>query len=179
MPAAIYLIRHCQAVSQAPQAPLTPLGLTQAETLCNFARVPLAGIVSSPYARAVATARPLATMRALAVATDPRLIEHNVCPDDRPDWRHHLARFFEDLDYALPGGETSHAAMTRGRAAIETLFELDAPVAAVTHGKLLTLILGSVVGGYSLAEWQKLTNTDVFRLSRDGGVERLWWGESV
>jgi len=52
-PTALYLVRHCQATGQEPDAPLTPSGEHQAEQLAIFLqRFMIGRVVSSPYLRA-------------------------------------------------------------------------------------------------------------------------------
>src|SRR5207245_4789289 len=57
----LYLVRHCRAAGQAPEAPLTAEGLAQAERLADVL-APLAPdrILSSPFRRAVQSVEPLA-----------------------------------------------------------------------------------------------------------------------
>ena len=68
MTKAIYIIRHCEAEGQAPEAPLTAKGKAQAKELSVF----LSGkkvdrIVSSPFLRAVQTIEPFAEDKNLQI----------------------------------------------------------------------------------------------------------------
>ena len=55
-----------------------------------------------------------------------------------------MRQAFENLDVLWPGGESSRAAMSRGRTAIDALLARpEQTQVAVTHGNLLTLILRS------------------------------------
>ncbi|SFE70143.1 Histidine phosphatase superfamily (branch 1) [Paenibacillus algorifonticola] len=57
----IYLVRHCQAKGQEPDAPLTVAGIEQSQQLAVFlANKQIEGIISSPYERAYRTISPLA-----------------------------------------------------------------------------------------------------------------------
>jgi 2,3-bisphosphoglycerate-dependent phosphoglycerate mutase len=56
----LYLVRHCQATGQEPDAPLTELGRQQAISLADWlGEVPIGHIISSPFTRAVQSITPL------------------------------------------------------------------------------------------------------------------------
>ena len=56
----LYLVRHCQATGQEPDAPLTELGKQQAIALADWlSEVPIGRIISSPFIRAYQSAIPL------------------------------------------------------------------------------------------------------------------------
>ncbi len=58
----IYLVRHCSATGQEPDAALTEAGERQALELRDFFQdVPVTRIISSDYRRAVASITPVAT----------------------------------------------------------------------------------------------------------------------
>jgi 2,3-bisphosphoglycerate-dependent phosphoglycerate mutase len=51
------------------------------------------------------------------------------------------------------------------------------PVAIFTHGKLLTLILKSLDNRYGYKEWSKMTNPDIFEVSKtndEWNIIRVW-----
>jgi 2,3-bisphosphoglycerate-dependent phosphoglycerate mutase len=174
----VYLIRHCAAAGQAPDAALTPAGRAQSKSLA----VALAGagierIVSSPWQRAIDSIAPLARRLGLTVQTDARLVERAL-GTDFADWRAALRASFEDPDLRCPGGESGSAATVRGLAALADALHGEArTVALVTHGNLLALLLRHLGPRVGYAEWEALTNPDVFR-ARLGGdtpiVERIW-----
>jgi 2,3-bisphosphoglycerate-dependent phosphoglycerate mutase len=175
----IFLVRHCQATGQDPDAPLTLEGHAQAERLAELlADAGIRRIVSSPFARARDSIQPLASRLGVALETDARLAERVVCGEPRPDWRDRLRDSFDDLDICLPGGESSRAAGERGVAAVQDAIRSGSlPVVLVTHGNLLTLILRRFDRRFGFREWERLTNPDVFRLSLGDGraaVERIW-----
>ncbi|WP_411346249.1 histidine phosphatase family protein [Paenibacillus sp. WLX1005] len=67
----LYIIRHCQAEGQEPNAPLTMLGQEQADRLAaQFDAIPLDVIISSPYLRAIQTIQPLAENKKLLTNPD-------------------------------------------------------------------------------------------------------------
>jgi 2,3-bisphosphoglycerate-dependent phosphoglycerate mutase len=174
----LYLVRHCSATGQAAEAPLTPEGEAQAERLADFlAPLGVERIVSSPFARARASVEPLARQLGLTVEVDERLAERVLCGEPRPDWREQLRASFDDLDLCLPGGESSWAAMARGRAALEHVARGGAStVVVVTHGNLLALLLRSLDGRFGYEGWAALGNPDVFRaaLGDAPSFSRIW-----
>jgi 2,3-bisphosphoglycerate-dependent phosphoglycerate mutase len=176
----VYLVRHCRASGQEPEAGLTAEGEAQAERLADFlAPLGVERIVSSPFARALASIEPLARRMGLAVETDERLAERVLCGAPRADWREQLRASFEDLDLCLPGGESSRAAMARGRAALEHAARTGASmVVVVSHGNLLALLMRSFDGQFGFDEWARLGNPDVFRLELGEGsrISQVWPG---
>ncbi|MBC7808003.1 MAG: histidine phosphatase family protein [Akkermansiaceae bacterium] len=174
----VYLIRHCETSGQAPDAPLTPKGIEQAEALGEWLFEKSIGrIVSSPYVRACQSVAPLADRLGLPLETDERLIERALSGTSLPDWKDRLAASFTDPDQCLPGGESSRAAMARGVAAIRDALSHPATTTViVTHGNLLALLLKHFDDAVGFAEWERLTNPDVYRVRYVGGathVERL------
>ncbi len=167
----LFLVRHCEATGQAPAAPLTPVGRSQAVQLAD--RLAAQGadlIVSSPFARAQQSIGPLADRLGLRIETDTRLAERVLSGAPLPDWREAIARSFVDLDRAWPGGESSVAAMTRGRATIDGIVARETRVAVVvTHGNLMALILRSFDSRYGFETWAGLSNPDVYRITVQGG----------
>ena len=178
----IWLVRHCKAAGQEPEAPLTPEGREQAERLAEFfggRRVER--IVSSPFERAAASIRPFAERAGLPVVTDARLGERVLSTEPLSDWMDRLRESFDDMDLRLPGGETSREAAERGMAVIaECLRRREEATIVVTHGNLMALILKACDGRYGFEDWRKLTNPDVFELLADGtggiGIRRIWNG---
>jgi len=56
----IYLVRHCKAEGQAPDAKLSPIGKKQSALLTEFLlEKQIDSIVSSPFKRAVDSIKPL------------------------------------------------------------------------------------------------------------------------
>jgi 2,3-bisphosphoglycerate-dependent phosphoglycerate mutase len=175
----LYIIRHCQATGQEPAAPLTELGQQQAQRLVTqLSNVPLDRIVSSPYLRAMHTIAPLAQQLDLPVHTDERLIERVLCDTNEPDWRNMLRQTYDDMELCYQGGESSRQATERAIAVIHELQRSEAQYAAiVSHGNLISLLLRAYDDRIGFAEWEQLTNPDVYRLTFSGtetALERAW-----
>lgn len=162
----IYLVRHCQAQGQAPEAPLTKDGEAQAQRLiATLSGAAIERIVSSPYVRASASVAPLAAHLGLPIEQDPRLVERVLCAGHLPEWKQQLERSFDDFEFCLEGGESSRAAMERAVAVIEDIRRHPACVTLIaTHGNLMTLLLKHFDDRFGFAEWQTLRNPDVYRV---------------
>ncbi|MGL4966008.1 MAG: histidine phosphatase family protein [Inquilinus sp.] len=176
MTAELYLIRHCRAAGQEPEAPLTEDGHDQALRLRDrLSDLPIARIVSSPFLRARDSAAPLAEWLQLTVRIDNRLAERVLAAEPAEDWRDRLRRSFADPALAWPGGESGAVATRRGLAAlVDAAAGAEGPVAIVSHGNLLALLLHSLDGRDGFAAWTALSNPDVFHIDPAGTVRRCW-----
>jgi 2,3-bisphosphoglycerate-dependent phosphoglycerate mutase len=175
----LYIVRHCQAEGQAPEAQLTAEGRRQAASLVNvFQHVQIDRIVSSPFVRAVETIRPLARFLGIEVERDERFAERVLAADPMPDWLDRLRDSFVDMDLCFAGGESSRTAMGRAVSAVRDILRADLTSAViVTHGALMTLLLKHFDDRFGFAEWQQLTNPDVYLVTVSPDkheVQRMW-----
>ncbi|UCZ52117.1 histidine phosphatase family protein [Bacillus shivajii] len=174
----IYLVRHCQAEGQPPEAKLTDLGEQQAEVLADFfSDKKIDYIVSSPFTRAKHTVAPLSKKLGVDVTVDDRLAERVVSTNDLPDILDKLKATYEDDELKYEGGESSREATTR---VVEVMKDLEDSeyenIVAVTHGNLLSLLLRTYDPSFGFNEWKQLSNPDVYVI--DGQkVQRLWEGK--
>lgn len=157
-------MRHARATGQAPGAALTPEGKQAAQVLATrLAGLGLTRAVSSPWARAAATARPVARALGLDLRTDPRLTKRVLGGPDLPFWRAALRLSFGWPGLRFPGGDSGHAARARILAALDEARDPGGITLVVTHGNLLALALGLDYGG-----WAALRSPDVWVLAPDG-----------
>jgi 2,3-bisphosphoglycerate-dependent phosphoglycerate mutase len=159
-----YLIRHCSATGQEPDAPLTEEGRKQAERLADYLQNKgIDAVFCSPWVRAVDSIRPFAERQKLPIQTDSRLIERILSFPATADWRQHLEAAFSDPDMCLPGGESGRTATQR---AIELLNEIRQSPAQtpllISHGNLITLILGHFDATVGFEHWKQMTNPDIY-----------------
>jgi 2,3-bisphosphoglycerate-dependent phosphoglycerate mutase len=169
---ALYLVRHCRATGQEPEAPLTEDGRAEAEALADvLAELWPDRIVASPFRRARESVAPLAARLRLPLEVDARLAERVLSAAPRDDWLDVLRATFEDPDLAPLGGESSRAAAARGMAALADARRGGQRVVVVTHGNLLALLLREHDRRFGFEEWRRLGNPDVFRVGER--VERL------
>lgn len=163
------LIRHAKASEQAPDAPLTAEGQEQAQRLASqLAQHAITRMVSSPWLRAVDTARPLAEALGLEVETDERLTERVLSGRDLPHWQTALKASFLDPELVLDSGESGTAARTRALVALKHAEDPHGLTAIFTHGNLLALLLGLDYGG-----WAELRNPDIWCWNAEGLAERV------
>src|SRR5690625_5829084 len=139
----IYIIRHCEAESQSPEAKLTEEGLIQANILADLLTYsPIGMLISSPFLRAKQTIRPFAGNRNLKIEEDHRLSERLLSSKPLPDWLDKLETTFNDMDVKYEGGESSNEAMSRIVNVVEDISASHIKnTIIVTHGNLMSLLL--------------------------------------
>lgn len=173
----VYIVRHCSAEGQAPNAELTEDGVLQAKELVQFfENIRMDRIISSPFARAKQSIGPVAVERGIFVETDDRLAERVLSSQNMEDWMLKLEETFENVELKFEGGESSNEAMARVREVVDEVEDGSHSV-LVTHGNLTSLLLKSFDDRFGFEEWKGLTNPDVFvlRISDVGtSVERVW-----
>jgi 2,3-bisphosphoglycerate-dependent phosphoglycerate mutase len=170
----LYIVRHCQATGQEPDAPLTSEGYIQAVALADLlAKMAIERIISSPSARASQSVVPLAEKLCLKIDTDKRLVERVLSRSPLDNWREHLADTFTNLDLCLAGGESSRAAMARAVSVMDEILQHDVTTTAVvTHGNLMILLLKFLNDRIGFVEWESLKNPDVYRVEfKSDGVQ--------
>lgn len=169
----LYLVRHCQATGQAPEAELTSRGEEQAQELSRFFEEKnVAHIISSPFTRAIQSIEATANRHGLRIEIDSRLSERVLSNENLPDWMERLEESFGDLDMKLMGGESGNEAMARG---MEVIRNAPDRSILVTHGNLLGLLLKKMDNSYGYKEWQELSNPDVYEIDTDEGqIKRIW-----
>ncbi|WP_174520737.1 histidine phosphatase family protein, partial [Alicyclobacillus shizuokensis] len=83
----LYIIRHCSAVGQGQDAPLTREGEGQAERLAEFLLdSKIEWIVSSPYVRARLSIEPLVKRLNVGMQIDARLSERVLSTGHLDNW---------------------------------------------------------------------------------------------
>jgi 2,3-bisphosphoglycerate-dependent phosphoglycerate mutase len=178
--AEVLLVRHAAAGGQqASDAPLTTEGERQAEVLSDLlAEQRVARVICSPFLRAIQTIAPYCQRAGLEVEVEPRLVERVLSPELVPDWRAQLRRTFDDLDHALPGGESSREAQRRAVVPLREALASEQRCVLVTHGNLLALLLKVVQPSIGYDDWQRMTNPDVYLVNEDAPgkavVRRIW-----
>ena len=171
----LYLVRHCSATGQAPNADLSDSGFEQAEKLAVFfSGISIENIISSPFKRAQDSIRPTAKAKNLPLSIDNRLAERTLSTSDLPNWLELLEETFNNLDLKLSGGESSREATAR---ALEVITEAPNNTILVTHGNLMSLILKHFDDSIGFREWKSLRNPDVYTVTignNESSYEHLW-----
>jgi len=171
----IYLIRHCKAEGQEPEARLTIEGQQQAKELSKLlSPLQIELIVTSPYKRAMDTIQPFCNQANIPCLTDSRLEERVLSTTNLDNWMDKLKDTYLHLDLKYEGGESSQEAMDRGIQVIhEMLARPERNIALVTHGALMSLMIKFYQSEFGFEDWLKLTNPDVYRISIDEKAFRV------
>ncbi len=161
-----FVVRHCAAAGQEPEAGLTGEGIRSADELADLLQGEgIDAIVSSPYRRARESVEPLAARLGLPVSIDDRLIEHRLSPEPVDEWREYVRRAFSEPHLRAPNGESSAETLERARAALSAVVEggYRRPLIA-THGLLLSLLLHSLDPSFGYTGWEQMGNPEAYAL---------------
>lgn len=176
----IYIVRHCNAEGQEPNANLTEVGLKQAEKLAKLmSDKGIEGIISSPFSRAIQSITPFAKKSGFKVMTDGRLTERILSSVNLDNWREMLRNTFIDPELRYDGGESSNEATNRILSVISDVQNLGLKnIVLVTHGNLMALLLKYYDNQYGFEAWEAISNPDVYHLfvgfSVLPTVSRIW-----
>nr|WP_167261879.1 histidine phosphatase family protein [Alkalibacillus almallahensis] len=174
----IYIIRHCEAEGQSPEAQLTDRGLDQALDLSEFfSNIKIDHIISSPYKRAIDSIHPLAKRLNIDVEIDRKLTERILSTKNLSDWFKKLRSTFDDMELKFEGGESSREAMKRIVEIVEEAFSKNNNTVIVTHGNLMSLLLMYYNVNFGFDDWKSLSNPDVFILINESNkvtFQRIW-----
>lgn len=175
----IYVVRHCKAEGQSPEAQLTDRGLKQALDLREFfSEIKIDRIISSPYKRAITSIHPLAKKLNIEMEIDTRLAERILSTQNYPDWFEKLKATFDDFELKFEGGESSLDATKRIVEVVESIFNSNHEnTIIVTHGNLMYLLLKRFNKDFGFIDWKNLSNPDVYLLKYENNKvtsERLW-----
>ncbi|WJH36633.1 histidine phosphatase family protein [Paenibacillus sp. CC-CFT747] len=189
----LYFVRH----ADSPYVPgkehtrgLSAAGAAASRQIAERLKdLPVDGVVSSSYVRAVQTVQPLAESRGLPIREYEGLRERLIGGEEsEAPWeeiRNAIERSFTDHDYALEGGETTKEARLRALPILEELLEEyeGRAVAIGTHGNIMTILMNHYEPRCDYAFWQETSRPDLYRMTFDGSrlesIERLWSPEVV
>ncbi|MFC7392937.1 histidine phosphatase family protein [Scopulibacillus cellulosilyticus] len=181
----IYLVRHCKAEGQSPEAPLTKEGHLDAKRLAQYlSNKDIDEIYCSPFLRAQQTILPLSHETGIPIHADRRLSEKVLSTCDLPDWIEKLRRSFDDMTLKFEGGESSLEATKRAVSCMDNILKSNRETyVVVTHGCLMALILKHYDSSFGSKEWEKLTNPDIYQLSFDehmqSKITQVWHEKSL
>lgn len=185
-PLDVLLIRHAESVPPGTPGyadddrPLTDAGRTAAAELAyELEGFELTAMYSSPYARALETLEPLATLRRLDVHRLVDLRERRLSLELHDGWRETLERSWADPDFALPGAESGRAAQRRAIGALD-LLRMRHPdggrIVLGSHGNLISLLLQALEPAVDCAFHLAMPTPAVYRLTHDGLRWRVMGG---
>ncbi len=164
----IYIIRHCKAEGQVPDASLTEEGFIQAKELAkSLSDLKVDRIISSPFVRAIQTIKLFAENKDIDIEVDSRLAERVLSTNFLTDWMEKLEETFDDMDLKFEGGESSNEAAKR---IVEVIDEIvvsgTEDTVIVSHGGIisLSLLLNVYDKSFGFEQWMSLRNPDVYHL---------------
>ena len=141
-------------------------------------------IVSSSFARAVDTIKPLANLLNKEIIQFEELVERPIASlkyqIEEDDLLKGIERSFIDIDYCMPEGETTRQAQERSIPIIKKLLTdyKGKKIAVGTHGNIMTIILNYFDKSYGNDFWIQTSKPDIYKLEFDDTkliqVERLW-----
>ncbi|WP_407272793.1 histidine phosphatase family protein [Radiobacillus sp. PE A8.2] len=178
----LVMIRHCNAEGQHKDSPLTKDGVTQAQQLAKYIdehALSINRIISSPYLRAIESIKPYAEKNDITIEIDHRLQERMLSELPIDDWLEVLEESFDNLDFRLPGGESSNDAFERANEVVQEAISdtNNETIAIVTHGNLLAIMLKQFGDDVGFKDWMQLSNPDLFVIEIAGEnctVNHLW-----
>jgi len=186
-PLDVLLIRHAESVPPGTPGvddddrPLTDDGRQAAAELAyELEGYELTAMYSSPYARALETLEPLATIRGLEVHQLVDLRERRLSVDLHDEWRETLERSWAEPDFAMPGAESGRDAQRRAVGALD-LLRMRHPdggrLAIGSHGNLISLLLQALEPEIDCAFHLAMPTPAVYRLTHDGLRWRVMGGD--
>jgi 2,3-bisphosphoglycerate-dependent phosphoglycerate mutase len=174
----LYLVRHAHSdYSPDEMRDLSASGRADAERVADLLQpCAVSLIVSSPYARAVQTAQPLADRLGIPIQIDDDLRERLLCTEVVDDLRARLEVVWRDFDFSYPGGESSADAQARVRSAIDRIAkEADGRnVVIASHGNALSLFLRTLDPSVDFAWWARMSMPDVYAIDDLHGGPRTY-----
>lgn len=161
----IYLLRHCEKTTEAPEAPLSNAGFQQAEKIvATLENLGIQRIFSSPYTRALQSVAPFAKRAGLKVEPSDALKEWRLAGEMRADWRAILRRGLADPHAQAKGGESAAEVWARA----QPVLKADKPTLLVTHGGWLSVVLGQYGRPRNLESLLGIRSPDLFELGSKG-----------
>jgi len=141
-------------------------------------------IVSSTYERAKQTVQFLAERKGLPIIEYEDLRERPIKGlDYQSSWEELLKAIetsFQDIDYALEGGESTRQVQNRAIPIINKLLEeyCGKNIAIGTHGNIMTIIMNYFDTNYGYEFWNSTSKPDIYKLAFYDGqlqsIERIW-----
>ncbi len=179
----LYLVRHAQSQPSPegpePDWPLSALGTEQARGLAPIlAGLGIATVYCSPYRRCRDTLEPFASQSGLEILLEPGLRERRIAPTWQRDFRQLWQRSWEDLSYALEGGESSLACKARIASTVESIAgrHEGETLALGSHGNAIALFLHHVDPSVGIREASAIRTPEIVRVTRSQGAFR--WDRS-
>lgn len=163
----LYIIRHCKAEGQEPNAPLTKEGEESANRLIAVLKeLEIDYLISSPFQRAIQTIQPYSDHAGLRIHVHQGLSERILSEEPLDNWLEQLKKTYEDKDLTFPGGESSRVAQRRILHVLNEVSDIKdvKNIGIVSHGNIMSLLFHHFDHTFSFNEWKGMKNPDIFLL---------------
>ncbi len=166
----ILMLRHAKSVFSTDDQGrgLSEAGAAAAKDLAENLPVDLQldAIYSSPYRRAMDTARPLSEKRNLEILQDMRLRERKVADEPIEDFDAFAACQWLDESFYLPGGESLDEVTARGKEAVLAIESRHRgkTVLIASHGTWMGAVFHAFDPGFGYPEWKALQMPDLWEM---------------
>ena len=183
----VYLLRHAEsrpsATVKEPDWPLSELGKKQARDIVpTLARLGIDHVYTSPFLRAVETAKPFADCAGKPLHIHDDLREQlSLWADSEADFMDQMRKKWEDFHFAPPGGESNAECQLRIVNAVRDIIRRHPgrTLLVSSHGNAISLLLNSIHTSFGFEGWMAMKNPDLFRIRAEGASlvwDRLWVG---
>ena len=177
----VYLLRHAEsrpsATVKEPDWPLTDLGKKQARDIVpTLAKLDIDHVYTSPYLRAIETAKPFADFAGKPLRIHDELREqHSLWVDSVAEFMEQMRKRWEDFDFAPPGGESNAECQLRIVNAIRDIIgrHPGSTLLVSSHGKAISLLLNSIHTSFNFKRSMAMKNPDLFRIKAEGDLTHL------
>jgi len=178
----IYVIRHGEASSNEPDAPLTEVGQKQAqqlaEFLSRFTNNENSRLISSPYLRASKTAEIVAARINQTFSKDKRLQERNIGDYQGSNLFKDLKNHFSDTNHRFPNGESNGEVRVRAISLIDEIrHDNQHPTFLFTHRLTMMILFNYYDQNWDFDKGVSITNPDVYELQfvdERPSIRRVW-----
>ena len=180
----VYLLRHAESLPSAtvkePDWPLSELGKKQARDIVpTLAKLDIDHVYTSPFLRAVETAKPFAGCAGKPLRIHDELREQlSLWADSVEEFMEQMRKKWEDFHFAPPGGESNAECQLRIVNAVRDIISRHAgsTLLVSSHGNAISLLLNSIHSSFNFEEWVAMKNPDLFRIKAEGAT--LVWDRS-
>lgn len=187
MTTTLYFVRHCESPyveGEERSREISAAGEQDAMKIAELLQhIPIDVFISSPYARAIQTIKPLADVMNCPIQLYEDIRERHIGVFGGMSFQEAKRKVYEDFHFSFPEGETSHDAQQRAVAVLrELISKYDGQHIVIgTHGDIMTLMMNYFDPAYGFEFWISTTMPDIYKLELQDmqlvRVEKLWHDE--
>jgi 2,3-bisphosphoglycerate-dependent phosphoglycerate mutase len=179
----IYFVRHAHSMftSDELNRPLSEKGLKDVTRITELlSQENITNVLSSPYKRAIQTVYGVAQFYKHDIIIDDGFRERKLADNAVDNFNEAIIQAWENLNFALPGGETGYNAQERGVESLKNTINKyrGGNIVIGTHGNIMVLIMNYYNKKFNFEFWKNLNMPDIYKLSFNDEilleVEKLW-----